>query len=128
MFTIFMEFRKDTLKNFTELEVESVANALNIISQSVNADVCFDVQFGADFVKVFVLLRATEIVDFLATREGIELNLTGRGFVFKDAKIENTSEDESVTDELLLNGVIEKQMAVKVGLLKKVVSKLLKKG
>ncbi|PQC93531.1 hypothetical protein CUN38_05165 [Enterococcus faecium] len=130
MFTVYFEFRKNCLKGFEELEMESAMNALNVIKENVNADICFDIQYGTGFVKAIVLLRAVDVVEFILARDGIGLNMAGRGFTEKVLGVEIHTEDETITEEVLLQGKLEEKALTKAKFprVKHLINMLRKKG
>lgn len=130
MFTVYFEFHKNCLNRFEELEMESALNALKAISDNVNADICYDIQYGPGYVRVFLLLRATDIVEFILARDGIGLNMEGRGFEEKVLGIEIHTEDKTITEEALLHGELEEKAlaSIKFPRVKHLINKLRKKG
>ncbi|MDV4829861.1 hypothetical protein NNG48_07100 [Enterococcus faecium] len=127
MFTLFLEFRKDCVLGFEELEVDSAQKVLNVITQSVNADVCETIDYGNGYVKAKVFIRATDIVEFLVAREGLEMNMNGRNYKGVVKGIEIIDADETITPELLMEGKAERKK-IKFPRVKYLVNKLLKKG
>lgn len=130
MFTVYFQFHKSCLNGFSELEMESALNALKAISDNVNADICYDIQYGPGYVRVFLLLRATDIVEFILARDGIGLNMEGRGFEEKVLGVEIHTEDKAITEEVLLHGELEEKALtlVKFPRIKHLINKLRKKG
>lgn len=127
MFTLFLEFRKDCVAGFEELEVDSAQKVLNVIAQNVDADVCETIEYGNGYVKVKVFIRATDIVEFLVAREGLEMNMNGRNYKGVVKGIEIIDADETITPELLTEGKAERKK-IKFPRVKYLVNKLLKKG
>lgn len=78
----------------------------------------------------FLLLRATDIVEFILARDGIGLNMEGRGFEEKVLGVEIHAEDETITEEVLLHGELEEKslVTVKFPRVKHLINKLRKKG
>lgn len=130
MFTVYFEFHKNCLKGFEELEMENALNALKTISDNVNADICYEIQYSYGYVRVSLLLRATDIVEFILARDGIGLNMEGRGFGEKVLGVEIHAEDETITEEVLLHGELEEKslVTVKFPRVKHLINKLRKKG
>ena len=130
MFTVYFQFHKSCLNGFSELEMESALNALKTISDNVNTDICYDIQYGPGYVRVFLLLRATDIVEFRLARDGIGLHLEGRGFEEKVLGVEIHAEDKTITEEVLLHGELEEKALtlVKFPRVKHLINKLRKKG
>ena len=130
MFTVYFEFHKNCLNRFEELEMESVLNALKAISDNVNADICYDIQYGSGYVRVFLLLRAADIVEFILARDGIGLNMEGRGFKEKALGVEICAKDKTITEEVMLHGELEEKALtlVKFPRVKHLINKLRKKG
>lgn len=110
--------------------MESALNALKAIGDNTNADICYDIQYGPGYVRVFLLLRATDIVEFILARDGIDLNMEGRGFEEKVLGVEIHTEDKTITEEVLLHGELEEKalVAVKFPRVKHLINKLRKKG
>lgn len=110
--------------------MESALNALKAINDNADADICYDIQYGSGYVRVFLLLRATDIVEFILARDGIDLNMEGRGFEEKVLGVEIHTEDKTITEEVLLHGELEEKalVAVKFPRVKHLINKLRKKG
>lgn len=127
MFTLCFEFRKNCLEGFENVELDSVLNVLDVIKNNVECDVCFEDEIGKGYLKVKVLLRAVDIVEFIVARSGLEKNFSGRGFTKKICGVEIIDANEDITAELLLDGEIEEK-EVKISKIKRVFSHLLNKG
>lgn len=130
MFTVYFQFHKPCLNGFSELEMESAMNVLEAIKNNPHSDVDlqYTIDYGCGYARIYVLMRAVDIVDFIIAREDTLLNLKGRGF---NAKVLGTEiYDSDYTEEDLLEGELEQRAVKKVNLprLRFLLSKLSKKG
>lgn len=110
--------------------MESAMNVLEAIKNNPHSDVDlqYTVDYGCGYARIYVLMRAVDIVDFIIAREDTLLNLKGRGF---DTKVLGTEiYDSDYIEEDLLEAKLEQCTVKKLKLprLRFLLSKLSKKG